>query len=719
MQFRPTRYFSIISSIQSVFNLSQTPSDIVTWSGANTLSQSEGSAGGNYFLQLTATSSTGGTITYSKVSGLDAALFGSVYTSGDNKYIALANSPNFESPADGNTDNVYDVVIRATSSNGGITDRTFSITITNEVVTWNTASNQDVYETESSLALSATSTNSYNNVVYAITGGADAAKFGINGTNLTFEGSGTNGEFDYNSPKDANTDNIYVVEVTAYTGAQADGTARTFNLTILEAFRLTVSNLSNFVGTDQDMDFTITYNSADSDTVTSVAFHSSSVLKTAGALATEIQSVLNQAISQSNMISVAVNANSTGSTYIFDITSTSVLVTNIVVKNTSVLAPPLTLTEAKVTDGVTAVKDKFTLTAISQAPYSVILNSGSFTFDNDGTTILSSTPPAGFTTTSASGGSVTFTQGTGSPLGYTFSISSGNGTIASQQNGVTAVAGVAEVFTLNAGGAADGDVLTINGGNVSVVAGTITSVTQPTGYTLTNGGSGFNFATFTANSTGAIADETITSDGTGSSSITVNTQGVTEVSEVKAYVSINVTSVPTFDFTFNTGGANGGSGTIQGTNFTALTTPTGYTVISGGTGNGTAVLEQTTATTLGARYTMATGGSYVTLDTYTDGVTEVLEQHTITSTPTNPTGGTWKPAAVSAAISWNADVSGISLAINNNNGFGTVGCTVSGTLNAGVVTVTQGVGGGAPISDTTLSPVNVDLTAPAITATIT
>jgi len=59
---------------------------------------------------------------------------------------------------------------------------------------------------------------------YTITGGADAGKFSINASTgeLTFSAAP-----DYENPADANTDNVYVVQVTA-----SDGAGRTAMQTI-------------------------------------------------------------------------------------------------------------------------------------------------------------------------------------------------------------------------------------------------------------------------------------------------------------------------------------------------------------------------------------------------------------------------------------------------------------------------------------------------------
>jgi hypothetical protein len=694
--------------------------EIITWSTSDYDSRSEveNQTVTEYVFFLTATSSLGGTITYTKVSGLDAALFGNVLTSGNgSKYVQISSMPNFEAPTDSNADNVYQITIRATSSNGATADKTFSLTITNEVITWNTATNLNAYEGFPEITLDATSNNGLG-CNYLITGGADQADFSITANILRFYPS-----VDYNAPADADTNNVYVVTIDAYTNGEA--VSRTFNITVLETFTITMTNLDRFSGPDQKIYLTATANGSDV-TTSAISLNASGTLISASALATAMQSALNTAISASTDVTVTLESDTVSSrSYLVKYLPAN-LVSDLVVSTAppyvSQLYPTITLTEAKVTDGVTGVKDTFTVTAYSQAPHAVALSpAGSFGFGDDATTITSSTPPSGFTTTTATAGVVTFTQDTGAPLGYTFSVASGNGTIAAQGDGVTYVApvtGVNEVVTLTVG-ASDGTTTTSSGGSVDSTAGSITAVNaNPSGYSVSGGGAGNGFVTWTANSTGVQTDETISSNGSGGS-ILVDVQGVTavtEVTEVKAYVTINVTSVPTFDFTFNTGGAAGGSGTVgSGGNFSAFTPPSNYSVISGGVGSTTAVVEQTTATTLGSRYAMATGNGYASIGTYTDGVTEVLEVHTITPTPVNPTGGSWQPSGARTVVAYNESAAGIAYIIGTDMGAGGVTCT--GTLDAGAVTITQLVG--EPVSDTALAPANYSLTAPEITVAIT
>lgn len=143
---------------------------------------------------------------------------------------------------------------------------------------------------------------------------------------------------------------------------------------------------------------------------------------------------------------------------------------------------------------------------------------------------------------------------------------------------------------------------------------------------------------------------------------------------------------------------------------------------SGWTATGNAGLNATFACdTYGSFTSYKTNGvGTVNVDTAGVGeVTGVVEIHTITPTPVNPAGGTWKPRGAGSAIAFDATEAQIQTQIDTN--FDPAGspssCTASGTLNAGAVTLTSPSNG--DLSDTQLSPVNVDLTAPEITHSIT
>lgn len=79
--------------------------------------------------------------------------------------------------------------------------------------------------------LAYTLTSNVGSSTFAITGGADAAKFEISGTTLRWLGNGTK---DYELPDDTGTNNIYDVQVTATAPSGIPGSAFAIAITVLD-----------------------------------------------------------------------------------------------------------------------------------------------------------------------------------------------------------------------------------------------------------------------------------------------------------------------------------------------------------------------------------------------------------------------------------------------------------------------------------------------------
>ncbi len=129
---------------------------------------------------VTALDPEGDVRTYSIVGGADAALFSIDSATGVLTFIAPAN---FESPADADLNNVYEVTVRA-SSTGGTDDQALSVTVvdSNEapVITSNgggTSANISIAE-NGTVVTAVTATDAEGDApFYSISGGADAALF--------------------------------------------------------------------------------------------------------------------------------------------------------------------------------------------------------------------------------------------------------------------------------------------------------------------------------------------------------------------------------------------------------------------------------------------------------------------------------------------------------------------------------------------------------------
>ena len=162
------------------------------------------------------------TLTYSIAGGADAALFA---IDGNTGALTFLAPPDFESPADANGDNVYEVTVQVTD--GALTD-TQAISVTVQPVN----DNNPVITSDGGGATASVNVNENTTVVttvtatdadlpaqtltYAIAGGADAAFFAIDSNTgaLTFLAAP-----DYEAPADANGDNVYEVTVQVSDGA--------------------------------------------------------------------------------------------------------------------------------------------------------------------------------------------------------------------------------------------------------------------------------------------------------------------------------------------------------------------------------------------------------------------------------------------------------------------------------------------------------------------
>ena len=145
------------------------------------------------------------------VAGTDAARF-SISTLGE---LTLRSSPDYEAPNDANTDNVYEVTVRASDGNLVSTlDVEVTVTDVNESGIVTGLTSVDYAENGTAAVASYSATDPDDDGVTWSIAGTDAARFSIS----------ENGELafksppDYEAPNDANTDNVYEVTVRASDG---------------------------------------------------------------------------------------------------------------------------------------------------------------------------------------------------------------------------------------------------------------------------------------------------------------------------------------------------------------------------------------------------------------------------------------------------------------------------------------------------------------------
>ncbi len=188
------------------------------------------------------------TLTYSITGGADAAKFAVNASTGALTFVAALD---YENPTDADADNAYEVTIQVSDGAGGTDTQALSVTVTpvndnNPVITSdgggataavsvveNTTVVTTVLATDADLPAAA--------LLYSISGGADAARFVIDGGTglLTFL---TNPDFE--APSDANSDNVYQVTVQVSDGAGGTD-SQTMSVTVTDADEFDVGPLSD------------------------------------------------------------------------------------------------------------------------------------------------------------------------------------------------------------------------------------------------------------------------------------------------------------------------------------------------------------------------------------------------------------------------------------------------------------------------------------------
>jgi hypothetical protein len=166
-----------------------------------------------FVVDVDATDPEGAVVTYAITGGADAADFSIVGATGVLTFVA---APDFENPGDADINNVY--LVEVTASGGptpGVQSLTVTVTNVNEPPAFTSSDTVSAAENQTAVVdVDATDPEGVA-VTYAITGGADAADFTIVGATgvLTFVVAP-----DFENPGDADTNNVYLVEVTATDG---------------------------------------------------------------------------------------------------------------------------------------------------------------------------------------------------------------------------------------------------------------------------------------------------------------------------------------------------------------------------------------------------------------------------------------------------------------------------------------------------------------------
>ncbi len=193
----------------TVTNVNEAP---VFTSGVS-VSVAEGLAGA---YAATATDDENDTLSYA-ISGADAALFDIDSATGAVSFKVL---PDFEAPADQNSDNTYDIIVTADDGNGHLVNQAVAITVTdqNDDPVFTSAAAASVVEGNTAvLTVKASDPDAGDTLQYLIVDKDDSRFFTIDPVTgvLSFIGPP-----DFEAPSDGNADNVYSLDVVAVDASQ-------------------------------------------------------------------------------------------------------------------------------------------------------------------------------------------------------------------------------------------------------------------------------------------------------------------------------------------------------------------------------------------------------------------------------------------------------------------------------------------------------------------
>ncbi len=159
-------------------------------------------------------------ITYAISGGVDSDKFTINTTSGE---LSFKEAPDYENPTDFNSDNDYSVEVQADDGDGNPDTQTITVTITDNTTENNTppeitsdgggdSASLTITENEKAVTTVTATDEDNDTIVYSITGGDDQSLFDIDSAtgDLTFKSTP-----DYETPEDSDSNNVYLVEVTA------------------------------------------------------------------------------------------------------------------------------------------------------------------------------------------------------------------------------------------------------------------------------------------------------------------------------------------------------------------------------------------------------------------------------------------------------------------------------------------------------------------------
>jgi hypothetical protein len=191
----------------TVTNVNEAP----VYSSGNSFTQAENITA---VTTVTASDPEGGAVTYSITGGADQAKFTIVGATGALSFLV---APDFDIPGDVGANNVYNVDVTATDGTTPVV-QSISVTITNvnEGAVFSSSATPSVPENMTAVTTVTAADPEGVALTYSIVGGADQALFAINATTgaLSFLSAPN-----FEAPLDADTNNIYLVNVQATDGS--------------------------------------------------------------------------------------------------------------------------------------------------------------------------------------------------------------------------------------------------------------------------------------------------------------------------------------------------------------------------------------------------------------------------------------------------------------------------------------------------------------------
>ncbi len=224
----------------TITNVNEAP--VITSNGGGASASISMGENGTAVTTVIAADPEGDVRSYSIVGGADVALFTIDSVTG---VLTFIGAPNFEAPTDAGGNNIYDVIVRA-SSTGGTDDQAIAVTITNvneaPVISSNGGgASASISMGENGTAVTTVIASDPEGDVrsYSIVGGADGALFAIDSVTgaLTFIGAPN-----FEGPTDAGGNNIYDVIVRASSTGGTDDQSIAVTITNVNEAPVITSN---------------------------------------------------------------------------------------------------------------------------------------------------------------------------------------------------------------------------------------------------------------------------------------------------------------------------------------------------------------------------------------------------------------------------------------------------------------------------------------------